>query len=109
MYKDYLTAKGVVEKVLKKYPETRSSDKLLFLKILNGFGMRLTEGQEKIFLKMPVNFESIRRSRQYLQNTEMKYRPEIPVLKAREKQRKIMHDEFVSDDDKARLFSKQCL
>ncbi len=55
-----------VEKILRDYPQTRSSDKLLLLYVWHNMGLILTEKQMEKFMDMPST-ETIRRIRQKIQ------------------------------------------
>lgn len=56
----------IVEKTLSEKPETRSSDKRLFLEIGEHYGFILTIIQRQAFFDMP-SFETMRRIRQKIQ------------------------------------------
>jgi len=86
MYSEFLTDKQVVENALRDFPETRNSDKKLFLKVFERFGLYLTDDQKKRFLEMPACFESIRRMRQKIQNEEKKYLPDKQVIQFRKQE-----------------------
>lgn len=55
-----------IKRILKDYPETRSSDKELQIILMQESGMMLTPIQIEKFKDMP-SFESIRRTRQKIQ------------------------------------------
>jgi len=102
-------SKKIVEEILRDYPETRSSDKKLFLKVLERFGLTLTDEQKRKFLQIPISYESVRRSRQKIQNDEGKYRPSEQVIKAREQERKAVSEAVLSEEEKLKRFSEMCL
>jgi hypothetical protein len=72
---------GLVEEIMKRYPQTRDSDKELIIGVLQASGAGLSERQREILRS--INFESIRRYRQKLQE-EGKYLPS-PEVKAQRK------------------------
>lgn len=88
-----------VEDILKKYPETRNSDKLLitYLWKVNYPGAFKMDEQEKWWVAVDSitdlpSTESIRRSRQSFQ-AKGQYLPTNPeVLRQRARNQKIMHD-----------------
>ena len=55
-----------IKEILKEYPETRDSDKLLILKVWESEGLFLSDDQRETFLKL-TSSETIRRTRQRLQ------------------------------------------
>ena len=57
----------IVERVLKMYPQTRSSDRLLILKVWEMQGFGASETQKKFLLTKATSTESIRRTRQKFQ------------------------------------------
>ena len=109
MYQELLKVRDIVNKILKNNLETRNSDRLPYLKVFEKFNLILTDEQKRIFLKMPVNFESIRRSRQKIQNEEGRFLPIKEVKEARTAEQEKMRAEFKTEDEKAREFSKTCL
>jgi len=73
-----------VERILKNYPETRGSDKLLQIKYLNQYqNTNFSQEQIQALLKAP-SLESIRRSRQKIQEAG-KYLPSSDVILRRRK------------------------
>ncbi len=58
----------VVEQVLSTSREARNSDKELLLRVMERFGLFLSESQRQKFLAMP-QFETIRRIRQKIQES----------------------------------------
>lgn len=109
MYKEYLKSKVVVEEMLREHPETRNSDQILHLRVFEKFGLILTPEQRSKFLKMPVNFASLGRSRRIIQNKEGRYPANVETIKARRREREAMHDEVLSKEEKMKQFSKQTL
>ncbi len=109
MIKGLRASKKIVEETLRDYPETRSSDKKLFLKVLERFGLTLTDEQKRKFLQIPISYESVRRNRQRIQNEEGKYLPDEKTLKARRWERDAMKHAVLSEEEKWRRFSEMCL
>lgn len=70
----------LVEQMLQQEQKYRDSDKELIIAVLDHMGMNLTPEQREILKS--VNFESIRRYRQKLQE-EGKYSPSVSVGKRR--------------------------
>jgi len=58
--------KNKVREILEVYPETRDSDKLLYLKYFDQIGLHLTDSQKELILTIPA-FETLRRYRQKFQ------------------------------------------
>lgn len=56
----------IVEGILKQSRESRNSDKELFIRFMENFGIHLDPTQKSIFKSMP-HLESVRRIRQKLQ------------------------------------------
>jgi len=82
------TVKERVEYILRKYPEARNSDFYLIVLYIRKFEKKLSKYIKYIPYEVIRGydglFESIRRARQYIQNTEGKYLPTDPeVLKKR--------------------------
>lgn len=72
-----------VERVLREYPATRESDQLLAWCVYQqfyGIGETITKSQ---FLDILPSFETIRRTRQKIQNDLGKYLPKDPVVRRR--------------------------
>jgi len=66
--KEYIKSiEGLVEFCLQEYPETRESDKELFLKVWELQGFRLTPEKQRFFVHHTASPISIRRVRQRLQ------------------------------------------
>jgi len=107
MYKEFLNSKNIVEKILEEYPNTRNSDKALYLKAFEQFGLILTDEQKKKFLTMPVNFESIRRSRQKIQNEEKKYLPDEKIIQIRKSDQNTMREEVLPENEKIKRMAQQ--
>lgn len=70
----------LIEDILENNPRTRDSDKELFIQVMQRRGMELTYRQ--IDIMRDLNFESIRRTRQKLQE-QGKYRASDRVAKQR--------------------------
>jgi hypothetical protein len=70
----------LVEDILMKYPHTRDSDKELIIGVLQALGANLSQEQRDLMRK--VNFESIRRHRQKLQEKGL-FQPSPEVAKRR--------------------------
>jgi hypothetical protein len=109
MYRAYLQTKGIVEEVLKRHPETRNSDRQLCIRVFEQLGLNLTPEQKSIFLKIPVNFASIGRSRRKIQNDEGRYQANEEVIKARRQERISIHDALSSEEEKLKKLSRECL
>ena len=107
MYQEYRQTKGIVEEVLKKYPETRNSDRQLYIRVFEKCGLVLTPEQRRVFFKMPVTFETIGRSRRIIQNKEKKYQADTEVIKARQREKEAMHDEALSKEEKLKRLAQQ--
>jgi len=60
------TIKQIVREVLEECPNARNSDKLLTILVYQKMGFKIWISD----IKNSPSFESIRRARQYLQNTE---------------------------------------
>lgn len=71
-----------VEKALKFYPSTRNSDAELVIKVWQAYGLYLTAEQQMKLMEVPM-FESIRRTRQKIQNEENKYQADEPIKEKR--------------------------
>lgn len=67
MLNDIKKIYNLVKKILKDYPETRESDKMLMLKVWEKGGLKLTEEQKFLFVKLPAA-ESITRARRELRH-----------------------------------------
>lgn len=106
MYKQFLNSKSIVEKILEKYPNTRNSDKALYLKVFEQWDLVLTDEQKKKFLTMPINFESIRRSRQKIQNEEERFLPDKKVIERRKAEQDTMSREVLSEDEKIKRMAQ---
>ena len=83
----------LVEEMLKDFPETRSSDKQLFLHIWRKEGLKLELDQINWFLTKCSSPESCRRTRQKFQH-EGKYLPSEKVQKARKVKAEEMRERF---------------
>jgi len=107
MYKQYLSAKSLIAKILEENPETRANDKLLMLEVWKKQEFVLSLEQERKF-KSVMSPEVIRRTRQKIQQ-DGKYLPEDRVVAKRKGESNAMHDELMSEDRKAEDFSKTFL
>jgi len=70
------------------WPETKSSDRLLFLKVWDMQGLKLSDEQRKLFLHTVLSPETISRRRRKIQEEarerlDKKYLPKPEVLKKR--------------------------
>lgn len=73
----------LVMKILKEYPETRSNDKLLVIKVWEYQGLKLTDQQINFLLnKYTYNSETITRIRREIQSRGL-YRPDLEIQKQR--------------------------
>ena len=85
------TIHNTIIEIFRKYPETRDNDNLLILRFLINHGFAYRKGDKLIidmlkFEQIPM-FESIRRTRQTIQNTENLYLPtEQTQIKRKEKE-----------------------
>ena len=104
MYKQYLSAKKLIENILKENPETRGSDKRLMLKVWKTQGLEFSQDLQSKFLKA-LSPEVIRRTRQKIQQ-EGRCLPEEKTQRIRKGQQDAMHGELMSEDQKAEEFSK---
>lgn len=62
-----MRASAVIERVLRDHPETRSSDKELYIRMFEYYGLFLNDRQKAKFRELPFVLESIRRTRQKFQ------------------------------------------
>lgn len=95
MLKDYKRAKNRVRMMLEKYPEARNSDKELITRYYEYFFYQGLATFRQMVEKMP-NFESIRRSRQKIQQENPELRSDRQVEQARKKEEKLMTTELGS-------------
>lgn len=77
-----MRANVIIKRVLDSHPETRSSDRELYIKVWEEFGFYMSESQKAKFRELPPS-ETIRRIRQKLQE-QGKY----PALETVRKHRK---------------------
>src|ERR1035437_9898163 len=85
-----------VKEILKEYPETRDSDKLLILKVWESEGLFLSDDQRETFLKL-TSSETIRRTRQKLQEQGY-YKSTQRVKDIRMKKEIEMRQDFMTKD-----------
>lgn len=89
-----MNAKDTVEQILRDHPEARDSDKKLFywyFKECLGWGLQEYHLQQ--LLNSAYSLETLRRTRQIIQNEEEKLQPKYEVKKARkEREEKISAD-----------------
>ena len=94
----FKTIKERVEWILKNYPEARNNDFYLYLLYLRNFERELSKYIKYIpfgLIKSATPFESVRRARQLIQNTEGKYPPTDPeVIRRRRIKEKAMRKMF---------------
>jgi len=86
------TVKERVEYLLKKYPETRNDDRyliLLYLRYFTPLSKYINYVPYEVLKQCP-SFESIRRVRQYIQNTLGLYPPTKPTAVKRRRVEKAM-------------------
>ena len=84
----------LVIKILKDYPETRSNDKLLVIKVWEYQGLKLNEQQVNFLLNVyTYNSESITRSRREIQSRGL-YRSSPDVLKQRNLFEELKREEY---------------
>lgn len=77
-----MTVKQRIKAILTVSHAARNSDKSLWLIYAQKSGMKLTEAQIEVFRDMP-SMETLRRTRQVIQNTEGSLRPDQEVSDAR--------------------------
>jgi len=92
MIQQIKNAEGLVKEILASYPETRSDDKKLILKVWEAQGLILTPEQKNLF-KTCFSTETIRRTRQKIQE-EGQFEATDEVKHARKKKEKEMHAFF---------------
>src|ERR1035437_7854235 len=85
-----------IKEILKDYPETRDSDKLLILKVWESEGLFLSDDRRDTFLKLTAS-ETIRRSRQRLQEQGY-YKSTQRVKDIRMKKEVEMRKDFMTKD-----------
>ena len=94
LLKKLKTVKERVEYLLEKYPDARNSDlylTILYLRKFTPLGKYIKYIPYRVIKEYDGIFESIRRARQYIQNTMGKYPPTDPeVLAKRMKKKKSM-------------------
>lgn len=78
---DFIISKktlDLVEKVVVKYPKTKSNDKLLCLAVWESQGWKLTEAQRDYFISHCISAETITRNRRKLEEEkDWLFPPEI--------------------------------
>lgn len=72
----------IIEDTLKRYPETRNSDRKLILKVWSRQKWNFREHFDEFFIHQAISPETIRRTRQKLQQ-EGKYKADEAVDEAR--------------------------
>lgn len=77
-----------VERILRDHPNSRNSDKAMFLYVMQEAGMNLSRAQIDIFRDMP-SLESVRRVRQKLQE-QGKYPADSEIQKERKHKSMVM-------------------
>jgi hypothetical protein len=88
MKRDILKVKDRVRQMLKEDERCRNNDTWLILRVLQGMGFKVYIPYKDI-TKMP-SFESIRRSRQFVQNEEKLYPATDKVILSRRQQQSKM-------------------
>ena len=88
MVKGLDSLKTKIEKVLRDYPETRSSDTLLCIRLVQSEGGQNIEDLEKF------NVISVHKLRQIIQNKEGNYLPSDEVKSKREERQERMREYF---------------
>lgn len=95
-----MTIRDNVAKILKDYPETRNSDKLLILKyweLVDKLPMDNIDKFREAFVKKSTNTESIRRARQLIQE-EGKFLPtDKHVIEKRRRKEQLMIESIVNE------------
>lgn len=72
-----------VERILREYPQTRSDDRKLMLKVWESYGLYLSESQQQKFMGHNIpSTETIRRTRQRLQEQGL-YTPSLTKINER--------------------------
>ena len=80
---EFKTVKARVEYILRKYPEARNDDRYLWLMYVREFDPDMNKYIKYIpykVLKNAVSFETLRRVRQKIQNSEGRYPPTDPEV-----------------------------
>ena len=86
------TTKAIVRKVLERDEATRNSDTWLIIQVLREMGFKVFLEYDRI--KDMPSFESIRRSRQFWQNTKGKFKPTQKVAEQREERQEEFKEVF---------------
>jgi len=96
-----MTIKQRIKRILQDSREARNSDTELWLIYAQQEDLRLTERQKDIIRDMP-SMETLRRTRQIIQNTEGSMRPDPTVDRARySKYRAMRHN--IHDEEPAQI------
>lgn len=77
------TAKQLVIEILQENPRARNSDKEMYITYFRKIGIDLTKEQTQIFCEMPFDLETLRRTRQVIQNDEKRLEASEVIKKAR--------------------------
>lgn len=89
--------KDIVKNLLSTDDRCRNDDKWLTYKVMSKFTKIFIPFED--FAKIPT-FETIRRTRQYIQNVEHQFEPTDPaVVKKRKKRQVVFQEQFVSDNE----------
>ncbi len=92
-----------VEQILQDYPQTRNSDRLLYVtywKVIDDLPIDHETSARKfanLFIKNSTNSESIRRARQLIQQEGLFLPTDDSVIKARHKKQITMKDAILND------------
>lgn len=78
-----MTAKQTVINILSRNPQARNDDRELFLTYFEMNGLSLSPTQQQAFRNLPFDMETIRRTRQVVQNDEKQLLANPFVQKAR--------------------------
>ncbi len=87
------TTKQIVKNVLENDPKTRDCDTRLIIEVLRSMGFKIWVDYSKI-KEMP-SFESIRRSRQHIQNTLGLFKPTEKISAARDERQEEFKEAFL--------------
>lgn len=77
------TAKQYVIDILRVNPQARNDDRELFLAYFREHNLQLTQEQEAKFRTLPYDLETLRRSRQVVQNDENQLQATSGIKKKR--------------------------
>lgn len=90
-------SEDLVKGILRDFPETRDSDKKLYIRVFEHEGLYLTPEQQEIFSRLP-SLETFRRTRQKLQEQGY-YKPSQRVKDMRMHKEVEMRQGFMTKDD----------